>query len=228
MERHVKRVWLALISSLLAASLLASVASANPVTIDPDGLAEGTDLSTAYSGVTLRHIEVVNDASSPNGTRLVVGNVYAKECTTPSDPRSECPLLGSGHFGYQTATGGIAASFSAESSASINCITNNSGSCKWFPHHFLDVGFDFAVQAVSIDGTHRSDWPWAWAFDAAGNQLQINMQITWHQQYGPAYPQNNFGHQTLTITPVTGQISRVIFAGLNGFVRLDKLTYTLP
>lgn len=209
----------------LTASLLTSVAGANPVTIDPDGLAEGTDLSTAFSGLTLRHITVVTD---DNGSSLSVDNVYVKECPTTSDPNSECSALGSGHFGYQTTTGAIAGSFSAESSSSIYCITTNPAACRWSPHNFLDVSFDFAVQSVSIDSTHRSDWPWAWAFDAAGNQLQVTRAITWHQQYGPGNPSNNFGHQTLTITPVSGQISRIIFAAVGGFVRLDKLTYTLP
>jgi hypothetical protein len=209
----------------LAASLLASFASANPVTLDPDGLAEGTDLSAAYSGVTLRHITIVPGA---NGMELVVDNVCAKECPATSNPNSECSALGSGHFGYQTSTGAIAGSFSAESNSSISCITNNPNACRFFPHDFLDVTFDFAVEAVSIDATHRSDWPYAWAFDAAGNRLQVNLEITWHKEYGPAHPGNNFGHQTLTVTPVTGQISRVIFAGVGGFVRLDKLTYTVP
>ena len=211
-----KKVLLALTSSLLA-----SFASANPVTIDPDGLAEGTDLSNAFSGVTLRHIEVVLDASAPNGSRLVVDNVYAKECPTTSDPTSRCSALGSGYFGHQGISGG---SFVAESNFSIYCITNNSGPCKGSPHHFLDVTFDFAVQAVTIDATHLSDWPQAWALDAAGNLLQVNQQITWHQQCDD----NNFCHQTLTVTPVTGQISRVIFSGQGGFVNLDKLTYMLP
>ena len=213
-----KRVLLA-----LASSLLASFANANPVTIDPDGLAEGTDLSTAFSGVTLRHLTFVTDTS---GTQLVVNNVYAKECPTTSDPDSECSALGSGHFGHQTTTGAIDGNFSAESSASIYCITNNPNACRFSPHHFLDVTFDSAVQTVTIDATHRSDWPWAWAFDAAGNRLQVNMEITWHKEYGPGHPGNDFGHQTLTVTPVTGQISRVIFAAVGGFARLDKLTYT--
>lgn len=119
------------------------------------------------------------------------------------------------------------AAFVADSIYSIYCITNNSGSCKWSPHHFLDVTFDFAVQAATIDATHLSDWPQAWAFDAAGNLLQVNQEITWHQQCGPS-DHNNFCHQTVTVTPVTGQISRVIFSGLGGFVNLDKLTYTVP
>lgn len=209
--------------SFLASSLLASFANANSVTIDPDGLAEGTDLSTAYSGVTLRHLAIVNGAS---GADLVVDNVYAKECPTTSDPDSECSALGSGHFGYQTVAGIIAGSFSAESSSSIYCVTNNPNRCRFSPHEFLDVSFDFAVQKVTIDATHRSDWPWAWAFDAAGNLLQVDLEITWHEEYGPSNPGNSFGHQTLTVTPVTGQISRVVFAGVGGFVRLDKLTYT--
>jgi hypothetical protein len=217
----VKKILLA-----LASSLLASLANANPVTIDPDGLVEGTDLTNAFSGVTLRHLTVVTDTSG-NGN-LVVGNVYAKECADTSNPDSECSALGSGHFGHQSTTGAIGGSFNADSTASINCITNNPNPCRWSPHDFLDVTFDFAVQAVTIDATHRSDWPHAWAFDAAGNRLQVNLQITWHKQYGPAYPSNAFAHQTLTVTPVAGQISRVIFAGVGGFVRLDKLTYTLP
>lgn len=212
---------------VLASSLLASFASANPVTIDPDGLSEGTDLSNAFSGITLRHFTFVTDSNG--NQQVVVDNVYVKECPTTSDPNSECALLGSGHFGHLNATGAISGNFSADGSYSIRCITGgNPNACRGMQHDFLDVTFDFPVEAVSIDATHHSDWPWAWAFDAAGNQLQINMQITWHQQYGPAYPGNNFGHQTLTITPVSGQISRVVFAGLGGLVRLDKLTYTLP
>lgn len=210
----------------LASAVLASVASANPVTLDPDGLVEGTDLSTAYSGVTLRHITVVTDASG-NGS-LVVNNVYAKECMDTWDPDSECSALGSAHFGHPSTAGTIGGSFNSDSTVSINCITNNPNPCRWSPHDFLDVSFDFAVQQVAIDATHRSDWPHAWAFDAAGNRLQVNLQITWHKQYGPGYPSNAFAHQTLTVTPVSGQISRVIFAGVGGFVRLDKLTYTVP
>ncbi|MET0534688.1 MAG: hypothetical protein ABW171_10735 [Steroidobacter sp.] len=209
----------------LASSLLASFATANPVTIDPDGLAEGTDLSTAFSGVTLRHLTTVTDA---NGSNVVVSNVYVKECPTTSDPNSTCSALGSGYFGYQTSTGAIAGGFNAESTASIACIINNSPSCRFWPPDVLDVSFDFAVQAVAIDSTHRSDWPYAWAFDAAGNRLQVELDITWHKQCGPGNPGNNFCHQTLTVTPVTGQISRVIFSGVGGFVSLDKLTYTLP
>lgn len=209
----------------LASSLLASFANANPVTIDPDGLAEGTDLSTAYSGVTLRHITIVTDSNGDG--LLVVDNVYAKECPTTSDPNSRCSALGSGYFGYQATTGDIVGSFVGSSIYSIDCLTKNYGYCHWYPHHFLDVTFDFAVQAVTIDATHLSDWPQAWAFDAAGNRLQINQEITWHQQTGPGLP-GAFGHQTLTVTPVTGQISRVVFSGQGGFVNLDKLTYTLP
>jgi hypothetical protein len=211
----------------LASFLLASLASANPVTIDPDGLAEGTDISTAFPGVTLRHIAVVRDVNAPDGAVVVVDNVYVKECTTSPGPDSRCSALGSGHFGYQTTTGDIGGSFVSESTSSINCITNNPGSCKWSPHEFLDVTFDSAVVEVTIDATHLSDWPYAWAFDAAGNQLQVDQEITWHQQCGPS-DHNNFCHQTLTVTPVTGQISRVVFAGVGGFVQLDKLTYTGP
>lgn len=200
----------------LASSLLASLASANPVTIDLDGITEGTDVSYAFSGVTLRHHTVIRD-SNGDGV-LVTDNVYARECPTTSDPNSQCSALGSGYFG----------GFGAESSASINCIiTGNPNPCRWFPHSFLDVTFDFAVQEVAIDATHLSDWPQAWAFDAAGNQLQVTTHITWHKQFGPAWPSNRFGHQTLTITPVSGQISRVIFSGQGGFVSLDKITYTV-
>ena len=210
-----KRVLLA-----IASSLLASFASATTVTIDPDGLAEGTDLSTAFPGVTLQHITFV---PGPEDMEMVVDNVYAKECPTTSDPNSMCSALGSGFFGHQGIFGG---SFGSESTSSIVCITDNPNSCRWSPHDFLDVTFDSAVEAVSIDATHRSDWPYAWAFDSAGNRLQVNLQITWHKN--PYDPGNNFGHQTLTVTPVTGQISRVIFAGVGGFVSLDKLTYTVP
>jgi hypothetical protein len=212
----VKKVLLA-----LASSLLASFASANPVIIDPDGLAEGTDLSTAFPGVTLRHITFVEGTSGD--MEMVVGNVYAKECPTTSDPNSMCSALGSGYFGHQ---GTFGSSFVTESTSSIYCVISNPNSCRFPPHNFLDATFDFAVQSVTIDATHRSDWPYAWAFDAAGNQLQVNLQITWHRD--PYAHSNNWGHQTLTVTPVTGQISRVIFAGVGGFVSLDKLTYTVP
>lgn len=207
---------------ILASSLLVSFANANPVTIDPDGIAEGTDISNAFSGVTLRYITVVN---GPDGGELVVDNVYAKECPTTSDPNSTCSALGSGFFGYQATAGDIRAGFSSESTSSIYCITDDPNPCRWSSHNFLDVIFDSAVETVSIDATHRSDWPYAWAFDAAGNRLQVNLEITWHKEYGPA---NNFAHQTLTVTPVAGQISRVVFAGVGGFVSLDKLTYTVP
>jgi hypothetical protein len=199
----------------LGSSLLASVASANPVTIDLDGITEGTDVSHAFSGVTLRHLSIVNGT---NGAQLVVDNVYAKECPTTSDPNSMCSALGSGYFG----------TFVAESNVSINCITGNPSPCRWSPHRFLDVTFDFAVQEVAIDATHYSDWPQAWAFDAAGNRLQVTTQITWHKQWGAGSPSNNFGHQTLIVTPVSGQISRVIFSGQGGYVSLDKITYTVP
>lgn len=212
----------------LAASLLASFAHADTVTIDPDGLAEGTDISNAYSGVTLRHYSVVRDASAPNGARVVVDNVYVKECLTPSDPREKCGQLGTGYFGYQRTTGDIWGNFIVQSIYSINCITtSNPGPCKWDDHEFLDVTFDAAVEAVTIDATHLSDWPTAWAFDAAGNQLQVNQDITWHRQCDWNSPPG-YCHQTLTVTPVTGQISRVVFAGLGGNVLLDKLTYTVP
>ena len=214
----------------LASFLVASFASADPVTIDPDGLTEGTNISNAFSGVTLRHFSVVNDASAPNGVRVVQDDVYVKECpiTTP-DPQVICSPLGSGYFGYQTTTGNIGSSFSAESTSSIRCITGgNPRSCRFMQHDFLDVTFDFPVQEATIDSTHRSDWPYAWAFDAAGNPLQVDRQITWHQPCGAGNPGSNYCHQTLTVTPVTGQISRVVFAGVGGFVLLDKLTYTVP
>lgn len=200
----------------LASSLLASFASANPVTIDLDGIAAGTDVSYAFSGVTLRHHSVIRD-SNGDGV-LVTDNVYAKECPPTSDPeQSLCYPLGSGYFG----------SFVAESSMSITCITGNPNPCRWSAHRFLDVSFDFAVQEVTIDSTHRSDWPQAWAFDAAGNRLQVNVQRTWHKLCGPN-DHSNYCHQTLTITPVSGQISRVIFSGQGGYVLLDKITYTVP
>ena len=200
----------------LASSLFASLASANPVTIDLDGITAGTDVSYAFSGVTLRHLSVIQDVNG-NGL-LVEDNVYAKECPTTSDPKSMCSALGSGYFG----------SFVADSSVSINCITGSPYPCRRSPHRFLDVRFDFAVRDVAIDATHYSDWPQAWAFDAAGNRLQVTTRITWHKQTGPGWPGNNFGHQTLTVTPVSGQISRVIFSGQGGYVLLDKITYTIP
>lgn len=207
-----------------AASILASVASADPLTINADGFPEGTDITSAFPVVTLRHLTIVN---GPNGAELLVGNIYAKECLTPSDPTSECSAIGSGHFGHQSGPGVIGGSFNAESTSSINCVTSNPNSCRFSPHDFLDVTFDFAVQTVSIDATHRSDWPWAWGFDAAGNLLQVEIQRTWHKEYGPAHPNNAFGYQTLTVTAVSGQLSRVVFAGVGGFVRLDRLTYTM-
>jgi hypothetical protein len=211
----------------LSASLLISFAHADTVTIDPDGLAEGTDISNAYSGVTLRHFSVVRDVDAPDGARVVVDNVYVKECPAPADPSMKCGLLGTAHFGYQGTTGEIWSSFVAESTYSINCIIDNPGPCKWTGHEFLDVTFDSAVQEVTIDATHLSDWPTAWAFDAAGNPLQVNLDITWHRQCGWDSPPG-YCHQTLTVTPVTGQIHRVVFAGLGGYVLLDKLTYTVP
>lgn len=215
-------------SLALVASLLTSFAHADTVTIDPEGLAEGTDISNAYSGVTLRHYSVVRDVDAPNGARLVVDNVYVKECPTAGDHNTKCGQLGTGHFGYQGSTGDIWPSFVSESTSSINCITSgNPGPCKWNAHEFLDVTFDSAVQTVSIDATHLSDWPTAWAFDAAGNQLQVALDITWHRQcFNSSQP--GYCHQTLTVTPVSGQISRVTFAGLGGYVFLDKLTYTVP
>lgn len=114
----------------------------------------------------------------------------------------------------------------AESIYSVSCITtSNPGPCKWSNHEFLDATFDAAVQSVAIDATHLSDWPTAWAFDAAGNQLQVNKVITWHRECSWNSPPG-YCHQTLTVTPVSGQISRVVFAGLGGYVLLDKLTYT--
>lgn len=212
----------------LASFLLASFSQADPVVIDPDGLDEGTDISNAYPGIMLRHYSVVRDASAPNGARVVVDNVYVKECPTPSDHLTKCGQLGTGYFGYQSAAGDIWSSFVAQSIYSIGCITTgNPGSCKWDNHEFLDVTFDSAVQAVTIDGTHLSDWPTAWAFDAAGNQLQVDQDITWHRECTVNSPPG-YCHQTLTVTPVSGQISRVVFAGLGGYVLLDKLTYTVP
>lgn len=213
---------------VLASALLASLANANPVTIDLDGIAEGTDVSNAFSGVTLRHHTVVRD-SDGEGV-LVTNNVYAKECPPTTDPEQEmCYPLGSGIFGYQSTTGAIRGGWSAESSSSIRCITHDSAnSCRWMEHHFLDATFDFAVQEVTIDATHRSDWVQAWAFDAAGNPLQVNFQYTFHKQCGSSYPSSNYCHATLTVTPVAGQISRVIFAGWGGTVLLDKITYTVP
>jgi hypothetical protein len=128
-----------------------------------------------------------------------------------------CYPLGSGYFG----------GWSSESTMSIVCLTGNPDPCRWNPHHFLDVTFDFVVQEVTIDSAHRSDWPYAWAFDAAGNQLQVNLQITWHKLCGPG-SHSNYCHQTLTVTPVSGQISRVVFAGVGGTALLDKITYTVP
>lgn len=210
----------------LASSLLASFASANPVTIDPDGIASGTDISHAFSGVTLRHHTIVRD-SEGDGV-LVTDDVYAAQCPPTSDPeQSICYPLGSGYFGYQASNGAIWTGWSSESTMSIICLDDNPNPCRWNEHHFLDVAFDFAVQEVTIDSTHRSDWPYAWAFDAAGNPLQVNLQITWHKLCGPS-DHSNYCHQTLTVTPVSGQISRVVFAGVGGTSLLDKITYTVP
>jgi hypothetical protein len=212
----------------LAVSLLASLAHAETITIDPEGLAEGTDISNAYSGVTLRHFSVVRDVDAPEGARVIVDNVIVKECLTPADPSTKCGQLGTAHFGYQTTTGGIGSSFVSESNLSVHCITTDDpGPCKWTSHEFLDATFDSAVEAVTIDSTHQSDWPTAWAFDAAGNELQVSRVITWHRQCSWNSPPG-YCHQTMTVTPVAGQISRVVFAGLGGFVFLDKLTYTVP
>src|SRR5262245_55506459 len=92
---------------VLASFLLASFSHAGQVTIDPEGLTEGTVISNAYSGVTLRHYSVIRDSSAPDGARVVVDDVYVKECLTAWDPNTKCGQLGTRYFGYQTTTGAI-------------------------------------------------------------------------------------------------------------------------
>jgi hypothetical protein len=208
-------------ASALFGFLATSSAQPTFITIDADIYAPGTNVSDVFPGVSLAHLTFLS------GSGLQSNPVYATECSDVSNPDSICSAIGPAAFGWQTPTGAGRLHWYSTASYIINCLQRNNPYCYYDPQHLLEVSFDAATNYVQFDSTHFSDWPWVWALDAAGNVLSVTDQRIYHQLPGPGSGVA-FGHQTVTISSATANISRVIIAGNGGHSTVDSITFAVP
>lgn len=205
--------WIAM--SALAGLLMTSAASAGLVTIDADPYAPGTDVSTVFAGVTLSHLTftVAGMQSSP---------VYSAGCSGTPD----CAALGAASFGRLHANGTINAYWYSRDSSIGNCLRQNYSYCyNGTAQQLLDVSLDTATDFIQFDSTYLSDFPWVWAFDAAGNLLSVTKQLTILQGNGPG---STYGHQRVTVTSPLSNIARIVIAGNGGYSTVNSITYNGP
>ncbi|WP_153067339.1 hypothetical protein [Steroidobacter cummioxidans] len=207
--------WIAM--SAVAALLTTSAASAGLITIDADPYAPGTDVSTVFAGVTLSHLTftVAGMQASP---------VYSAGCSGTPD----CAALGAASFGWLQANGTITKAWYSRDSAMGNCVRQNYPYCynSSPAQQLLSVSLDTATDFIQFDSTYHNDFPWVWAYDAAGNLLAVTKQVTYLQVNGSGGP--GYGHQRVTVTSPLSNIARIVIAGNGGYSSVNSITYSAP
>lgn len=139
--------WIAV--SALVGLMATSAANASLITIDANAYTSGTDVSNAFTGVTLSHLTWTSAGKQTNP-------VYAAECADVSNPSSPCSAIGPASFGRMTSTSTVSPSWFSSSSVIINCLKQNYSYCYSTPQHLLEASFDQATDFVTVDSTHSS------------------------------------------------------------------------
>jgi hypothetical protein len=206
---------------------LGGPASAAIITIDPATLAPGTDVSTAFPGVTLnlvRNDPAAGNYYSPVRSPVLVTPCAAEACTD----WGETLALGSPVINgmvwdecHQAAMGG---------GSSLSCAET------W---QVLEVVFDDEVAQVSIESVWTIDPPSMVAVDAAGNQVSSCRStgpgnptptatsppgcLSWMQ----LAPFDTFRGTTTLDTGGMG-ITAIYFASWAGFGSVSSISYSVP
>ena len=196
--------WIAV--SALVGLMTTSAAQADFTTIDADPYAPGADVSNVFDGVTLSHVTFTSGAYQSTAA-------YSSSCGTAPSPF--CNALGLAAFAWQTPTGTFNRNWTVDSIATVEtCLQNPAYSrCSSVPQHILELSFDADTDFIQFDSTYTNDWPDVLAFDAAGNVVTVTKQVTILQTYTAGVL---YGHQVLTVSSASANISRVWIAGSGG------------
>jgi hypothetical protein len=195
---------------LLIWLLIASApASATLVTIDADSFAAGTDISTAFSGVTLSSIAYQGSGN------YVIGSVVAEE--------SYRAVTGTNVFGNGTGFGGWNDTFAPDCMLTLRA-------CGFAGSNAMLIEFDTLTDYVALQGNWISDGASIWLYDE--NQVRIGScdsvfgyaSTACYQPLGPNA--NGYGNNwELSFSSLTANIKYVLASGQAAGVGLDALTY---
>lgn len=214
-------------AALAIASCLGAPASAAIITIDPATLAPGTDVSTAFPGVTLnllRNDPAAGNNYSPIRSPVLVTPCAAEACTDWGETLA---------LGTPVINGMV---WSECHDAALNGLPSFSCSETW---QVMEVVFNEAVTSLSIDSVWTIDPPSMVALDAVGNEVVSCMSggpgnpnptaasppgcLSW-MQLGPF---DTFRGTTTLDTGGLG-ITSVYFASWAGFGSVSSLSYSVP
>jgi hypothetical protein len=213
-----------LLAGLAFAWCIGAPAGAALITIDAASFAPGTDLSTAFPGVTLNLIR--NDPASPNIYAPVRSPVLVTPCGFEAcTDWGETSGLGSPVINgmdwddcYDRGLNGL---------ASLSC------NLTW---QVLEVAFSEEVAQISIDSVWTIDPPSMVAVDAAGNQVLSCISS------GPGNPIPTAGSPpgclswmhsdtfrgTATLDTAGLGITAVYFGSWAGFGVVNSISYSVP
>lgn len=201
-------------------------ASAAFITIDASTLAPGTDVSSAYPGVTLNLVR--NDPASPNHyaplrSPVLVTPCAAEACTDWGE------TLG---LGSPVINGSVWEDCYQRGLDSLPSLACNE---TW---QVLEVVFDEAVSQISIDSVWTIDPPTMVAVDAAGNEvLSCRSGGPGNPNTLPTSPAGCLDWQlapedtfrgTSTLDTAGLGVSRVYFASWAGFGVVNRISYSVP
>lgn len=219
------RSWTVL-AALTGLLLHAGSASADLITIEPDKFAPGTDVTHASPGVTLWTITPTTSLLEP----LVYSPTYVKQN----------PICLTNPFGCDAVTGSQGFSTSGEPYGSLYAeyqISNYVNRCVIAVHldafgegnlnqcsmnagmPALWMEFDAAADFVEIAGAWVSDYLWVKAYDAAYNQVDLEL-------FGVVLPKTGAYNMGInTVTSSEGNIKYVIAGSVGGGIALDTIRY---
>jgi hypothetical protein len=201
----------------VALSCLPAAAGAVIIVVDPRDYAIGTDLSHAYDGLTMQRLR--QNANTPAGYDPVATPVTVSEsCSYGPSP---CLSGYSEIIRWSTCVDATEAGFPARN-------------CSRDPWSVLDLTFDVPTNLVQIAASFGSDTPGMYLYDSLGNEIarcyasqgnsnsDCGYTFQPHQSYPLGYPDNLM---TLTFDSAEANVSRVVFAGVDGSVTVNQILY---
>ena len=211
--------------ALLAAALVWSrPAAASIITIDPDDVAAGTNLTAATPGVLLWSAHITGSADDP----LSLSAVYARHDAgcDDSDPLTGCyAFTGSQGFSpLSNPEGSLQNNWNSDRNPA-NCFsalhdpTWEANSCGpgWAGFTGLLVEFTAPTTYAEIAGVWALDYLELRAFDENFNRLALPQVLTSTHHT----PGGNEG--TLSVTSPTANLSYIFFGSTEGGIALDRL-----
>ena len=185
----------------------AASARADIITINPNALTVGTDLSHLFPGVSMSiATQVGSGVYNPVRSAAVVGGDYHG-------------------VGSLTMGGGyILADYCGPGATPGSCTSGQS---------VLELTFDAPANFVQINASWFSDGPGIIAFDSAGNRIGNCFSTFGPSGVGGCdafiLPYNANGNlSSVSIARSQGDISRIVFGGVVGQSRATSVTYGVP